>query len=89
MSNNQSPIFNWPENPDGEPLKLVTTSVEEQIPTVKISNSFSLVIKLFASVTEFVPDAEEGIRFNQRRLEKGLEEKRTEILEELDKEDED
>jgi hypothetical protein len=89
MSNTQSQISDWPENPNGEPLKRISTSVEEQIPTVRISNSFSLVIILYASVTEFVDDPEEGIRKNQEILEAGLAKKREEILDELEKEKED
>lgn len=72
--------FNWPLNADGEPLQLVTTSVQETIPTAPYAN-----IQLFASVTRFVENAEEGISEGQDELEKSLSPKRDEIIGELDK----
>ncbi len=86
MSNNKSPIFNWPENPNGEPLKLVTTSYEEPIPTVKLSSTFTATVKMFASVTEFTDEPQETIDKNQKVIEVGLSKTREEILEALDKE---
>lgn len=83
MSNkNQSPILNWPENPDGEPLKQITTSAQETIPTAPYAN-----ITIFASVTEFVEDKVEGIKQGQIDVENGLADVRKDIEEELDKDD--
>lgn len=87
MSNNKSPIFNWPENPNGEPLKLITTSVQEQIPTQKISNTFYAMSTIFASVTEFVDDTVEGIKNAQLEAEEGLSDRRQEIIDDLEEDD--
>lgn len=80
MSQGKSPIFNWPEDEEGNPLDLITTSVVEKIPTAPYAN-----IEIFASVTRFVSDAAEGIDVAQDEVEKGLERTRTEIEEGLEK----
>jgi hypothetical protein len=76
----KSPIFNWPEDENGNPKALITTSVTEKIPTAPYAN-----VDLFASVTKFVDNTVEGIREAQKEVEQGLEPKRDEIIEELEK----
>lgn len=76
----ENTIFSWPQDKDGNPLALVSSTIKETIPTAQYAN-----VQLNNTVTRFVEDdkVKEGLDITYDEADAVLQQKRDEILKEL------
>lgn len=72
--------FNWPLDAQGNPKALITSTVEELIPTAKFAN-----VTVSNTVTRFVVDADVEAELGEAydEADRALQPKRDKIIEEL------
>lgn len=74
-------LFSWPNSEEGQPLTLITCSIEETVPTAKYANT-----RLFMSTSRYVEDSTKSKELDKtyEELEEVFASKRDAVIESLE-----